>query len=617
MNQILTATHKKENINLLRVRDHFFDKARNLSHLRRLCLVFPVIILAASYLPALDIYGYVDAYRDYYTGIASIAVFFIVRNLDFRIERDLYISNVFREEYDVNVFHIKRNPYIYDYRVLDRYRHIADTAIKDSKKYEYWYEEIFCSDNNKNVLCCQMDNVIYTYYVYRDAKKLYTILLSFIFCLILILWITIRESEFIILSIIALFNILQMFVEYLDVCNKLMENNKFLRDEILNSTVTNYTEQDIRDMQDCIVSNRNKSLFIPEIIRNAYLKDGNPYYNDLNIIRGRYLDTVTTKMPSSSDEISVLSADGKTQTSLTEIHKRLILMLRDVKRILDAADVQYTLDGGTLIGAAREEGRFIFWDDDVDLAIRYEDLAKAREILEQYLADKYVFQDYYNESFYSPRLSNLRIREKNTYSVLEEKDSPLFEQYGGRGLFLDIYVYAPILKSLTVDRMYRMLRIHPLHRKLKRIEDKWRSDRAKYSVIFERYKRKYLKRTEWYLSHAKCDDYYSYTPNYIDNINHPGPYIKREDLYGTRNVLTFEGDIYPVPTNVDAVLCSYYGSNWTESPFMDMRSLCQKYQNNWYSHKKFSTTSLKHLSYADLHALDDPACSANLQKSRE
>lgn len=603
MNQILVETHKKDNINLLKVRDYFFDKARNINVFRRFCLGFPILLLIVSYLPILSAYGFVNDYRDYYTGIVTIIMFFVVRSLNSRIQRYLYISNVFREEYDVRVCHMNRNQYIYDYEVLERYKYVAD-KVADNSKYDYWYEEIFCLDNNKNVICCQMDNVIYTYYAYNTAKKLYLLMLGVGSILAIILWLVIGHSDFIILSILALFNILQMFVEYLDVCNELIENNKILKDKILKSEPLDYTDETVRNIQDCIINNRNNSLFIPKAIRNIYLKDGNPYYNDLNEIRKKLLDADTTTIPSSADEIELVSTDGNRKTKLVEIQKRLKEMLKEVKSVMDAEDIQYTLDGGTLIGAAREEGKFIFWDDDVDLAIRYEDFSWAREVLEKKLGDRFEFQDYENEQFYSPRLSNLRIREQNKYSIVEEKDSPLFELYKSRGLFLDIYVYAPILRNVKIDSFYRILRIHPLNRKIKKIEDRWRSNRSKYSRKFEKYKKKYMKRVNWYLSHAKCDDYYAYTPNYIEDIKHPGPYIKREDLYGENKKMMFEGDEYPVPTNVDVVLKSYYGHSWNKSLFKDIKTLEQEYSDSWYSHKCFSASSLKHLWHGDIQERD-------------
>lgn len=605
MNQILIETHKKQNIDLLRTRDYFFDKARKLHSLYIFFLTIPVLLLLVSYMPYLNVCSFVDNYRDYYIGVITILIFFTTRAVNNQIQTYLYISNAFREEYDVNVFHMKKNPYIYDGKTLNRYSKIADNVIDDSKKYEYWYEEIFCSDNRKNTVCCQMDNVIYTYYVYRDTKKYYMTMFAAALLGIAVLWPIIGQPRFIVLSIITLFDILQLLVDSVDTCNELIESNQMLREKVLTDVTANYTDSDIRCIQDCIVNNRNSSLFIPKFIRNRYLEDGNPYYTDLNAIRKKLMDHKTTTIPSKAEEIELLSADGTQLTKLSVIQERLRTMLLDIKNVFDKHKIQYSLDGGTLLGAVREGGQFLFWDDDIDIAIRYEDYLRAREVLALELSSKYDLQDYYNEPFYSPRLSNLRIREKNECSIVDEKDSALFEKYKYRGLFIDVYVYAPILKNLLVDRIYRKCRIHTIHRSIKRIEDKWKADRTRCTQKFEKKKKRYMKRVEWYLAHAKCSDYYAYAPNYIDNIKRVGPYIKKDDLYGEKREISFEGVIYRIPTKADAVLRAFYGTSWKISPFISITMLESQFGENWYSQKKFPVTKMKHLSYVTIKAGPD------------
>ena len=467
------------------------------------------------------------------------------------------ISNTFREEYDVQVFGMSKNNYFYDEQCIKRFLEISNNTINDSKKYEYWYEEIFSTNHINNVICCQMDNVIYTFHVYKKTKKIYTYFLGILGILMTFLWIAIKDVQFFVLSFIALFSVLQMFIEYINVANGLIERNEYIYKKVKMHEGA-FSMEDVRSIQDCIIINRENSLFIPKFIREMYLEDGNPYYEDLETIKKVLMDRKTTSIPSTSAEIDILSADGTKTTNLTVLHNRLKVMLQDIVAVFDKNEIQYTLDGGTLIGAIREDGHFIFWDDDVDLAIRYDDFEKAKEVLKNELAEKYEFQDY-DERFYSPRLSCLRMREKNQFSIIEEKDSPLFELYEKRGLFVDIYVYAPILCNRLIDSIYRMVFIHTIHKSIGKIESLWKSNRKKYSAMFEKKKKTYMKRVKWYLEHAKCTRYYTYTPNYIENLKHPGPYIRKSDLYGEITECSFEGVICRIPNNSEAVLEAFYG----------------------------------------------------------
>lgn len=66
---------------------------------------------------------------------------------------------------------------------------------------------------------------------------------------------------------------------------------------------------------------------------------------------------------------------------ITLIHKRLLELLAAFDRLCQDHGIDYSLHGGTLLGAVREKG-FIPWDDDADVTMtreQYEKLLKALE----------------------------------------------------------------------------------------------------------------------------------------------------------------------------------------------------------------------------------------------
>ena len=60
---------------------------------------------------------------------------------------------------------------------------------------------------------------------------------------------------------------------------------------------------------------------------------------------------------------------------LRDLHQTLLEMLMEIDRVCRKHQIDYTLVGGTMLGAIREGG-FIPWDDDLDVAFRREELQR-------------------------------------------------------------------------------------------------------------------------------------------------------------------------------------------------------------------------------------------------
>lgn len=124
---------------------------------------------------------------------------------------------------------------------------------------------------------------------------------------------------------------------------------------------------------------------------------------------------------------------------LTEFHNRLCLLMNEIHKICIDNNINYTLLGGTLIGALRHKG-FIPWDDDIDIGMTYDNYKRFVEVafsldhewLEFDLAGR-------TDNYYCPFI---KAYDSRTTLIEGDRDIP-------RGIFIDIFpiVYAGKTKA--------------------------------------------------------------------------------------------------------------------------------------------------------------------------
>lgn len=79
------------------------------------------------------------------------------------------------------------------------------------------------------------------------------------------------------------------------------------------------------------------------------------------------------------------------ESSLRDYQAELLKITKDVVAVFEKFNLEYSLSGGSILGAIRHKG-FIPWDDDVDLNITRSSYNKLLQIFDEQLGDKYYIQ---------------------------------------------------------------------------------------------------------------------------------------------------------------------------------------------------------------------------------
>lgn len=128
------------------------------------------------------------------------------------------------------------------------------------------------------------------------------------------------------------------------------------------------------------------------------------------------------------------------QRHLRAIQLKELAILKEIHQVCVAHHIDYWLDGGTILGAVRHGG-FIPWDDDIDIAMRKEDIprfvAAAKADLPEWLQVQTPETD-------PSRLPMIKVRDRDSFLVEADDD---FHQSYPKGIFVDIFPFEPYPKA--------------------------------------------------------------------------------------------------------------------------------------------------------------------------
>ncbi len=245
------------------------------------------------------------------------------------------------------------------------------------------------------------------------------------------------------------------------------------------------------------------------------------------------------------------------QQNLRACQLKQLAILEEIDKICRRHNIEYWLDGGTLLGAVRHGG-FIPWDDDIDIAMTLEDEKRFEEIAPKELPEWLFLQTPKTDPGSKEPIT--KIRDVNSLYI---EGGDTFGRPYVKGIFVDIFPFVDYpdisrkwIKTLTkgISKSYSIL--HHQH------EYSFRSF-AEFFYFGAKY---YLYRGLWSIAclcgkKTRCSD--------VPILNGRGISFDKKAIKPLGTIL-FESKEFPAPCSPDSYLSDLYG-NYMQIPPVEKR----------------------------------------------
>ena len=243
----------------------------------------------------------------------------------------------------------------------------------------------------------------------------------------------------------------------------------------------------------------------------------------------------------------------------SEMKKVWAVELQLLKKLLEVCEKYHFrifAEGGTLLGAVRENG-FIPWDDDIDMAMPREDYDRLQGIAKEEFQAPFFFQSG-NTDLFPNGLSRLRM--DGTAAILPQS---LFHDCH-QGIFIDIFPLDVIPDDPKELDLFINAQIHKKRELYLFFKKHWSLSNIKYDWILFKSKLKIWTigfNSAFHAYDQFIKQYAKSNNQYVSLIswNYDERYRRKRVWYNETIYIQFEDINLPVPADYDEVLTQQYG----------------------------------------------------------
>ena len=246
--------------------------------------------------------------------------------------------------------------------------------------------------------------------------------------------------------------------------------------------------------------------------------------------------------------------------TLREIQLYKLDILNDIVSICDKYDIKYILHYGTLLGAIRHNG-FIPWDDDIDIAVSWNDHKKLIEALKKERSGEYFVQNIWTDIKFSLLWTQVRVN-KTTSMPLAYYDYDIHW-----GMCIDVFPLIAVgkdeQKQRKIEKVINIVQLLLAKEYSEMTNEEVRGKKQKLINLIPRRIRRIL--VNLILKN------YAHEPKengFVAPLCEPRKIYAFSDILYTEKHI-FENELFSIPKGYDSILKIEYGDYMTLPPEED------------------------------------------------